>query len=196
MAKIAVVLTPGFADWEYGLVAGIGGSFYGLDIGFFAPAVGEVRSQGGLAAVVSNNVGAIPDWSPKVTVVVGGTIWETENAPDLRESLRDCRRRGAAVAGICGGTLALARAGLLDETSHTSNDADFLRENGGAYAGMEFFVESAAAVTGEGVVTAPGTAPVSFAASVFEMAGLDQETVRQFRQMLSAEHESADSPSS
>ena len=47
-AKIAVVLTHGFADWEYALVAGTGGPFYGLNIQFFAPEAGEVRSQGAL----------------------------------------------------------------------------------------------------------------------------------------------------
>ena len=47
---MAVVLTEGFADWEYALIGGIGGPFYGLDVQYFAPAAGPVHSQGGLAA--------------------------------------------------------------------------------------------------------------------------------------------------
>ena len=38
------------------------------------------------------------------------------------------------------------------------------------------------------VVTAPGTAPVSFTAAVFESVGLDRESVQQFRTMLATEH--------
>ena len=47
MAKVAVLLTQGFADWEYALIGGTGGPFYGLDIQYFAPVAGEIRSQGG-----------------------------------------------------------------------------------------------------------------------------------------------------
>ena len=34
----------------------------------------------------------------------------------------------SSVAGICGGTLALARAGLLNDVAHTSNDLAFLEQ--------------------------------------------------------------------
>ncbi len=46
MGKVAVVLTQGFADWEYALLAGTGGPFYGFDIRYFAPEAGQVRSLG------------------------------------------------------------------------------------------------------------------------------------------------------
>ena len=56
MGKIAVVLTQGFADWEYALIGGTGGSFYGLDVQYFSPEVGLLQSQGGLTATVSQNL--------------------------------------------------------------------------------------------------------------------------------------------
>ena len=49
MARVSLILTPGFADWEYAFIAGTGSAFYGIDVRFFAPATGEFRSQGGLA---------------------------------------------------------------------------------------------------------------------------------------------------
>lgn len=188
MAKVAVILTQGFADWEYALVAGTGGPFYGLDVRFFAPEIGEVRSQGGLVAVVSHRLDEIPQWSPQVVVVVGGTIWASENAPDIGGVLKGQHTGGGVVAGICGGTLALARAGLLNETPHTSNDADFLGQNAKGYSGSVHFRESAAAISSNRVLTAPGTAPVSFTAAIFESAGLDRDAVQQFRKMMAAEH--------
>lgn len=127
-------------------------------------------------------------WSPKAVVAVGGVIWETEDAPDLNVLLADQHAGGGVVAGICGGTLAPARAGLLDETAHTSNDVDFLRDNVKGYAGADLYRQSAVAVSDNHVVTAPGTAPVSFTAAIFESGGLGADTVAQFRAMLAAGH--------
>lgn len=188
MGKVAVILTQGFADWEYALIAGTGGPFYGLDVQFFAPETGEVRSQGGLIAVVSQRMDEIIKWSPEVVVVVGGNIWASEDAPDLGKLLKTQHSGGGVVAGICGGTLALARAKLLNETPHTSNDVDFLIQNAKGYSGAEHFRKSTSAISDNRVITAPGTAPVSFTAAIFESIGLDQDAVLQFKKMLAAEH--------
>ena len=188
MAKVAVVLTQGFADWEYALIGGTGGPFFGLDIQYFAPAVGEIRSHGGLTAVVSRGLDELSAWNPKATIIVGGTIWETDEAPEISNFLKAQHDGGAVVAGICGGTLALARAGLLDDVRHTSNDVDFLSRNAKNYAGSELYLGSAAAISDGRVITAPGTAPVSFTAAVFEGVGLEQETVLKFKAMMAAEH--------
>lgn len=192
--KVALVLTPGFADWEYAFIAGVGGPFYGLDVAFFAPEAGTLRSQGGLTVEVERSMAELADWAPAAIVVVGGTVWESEQAPDIGALLKEQLQHGVTVAGICGGTLALARAGLLNDRAHTSNDADFLTRNAESYTGQSHFIASASAVTDTRVITAPGTAPVSFTAGVFRAVGIDEETVRQFSAMLAAEHASAWEP--
>ncbi|MBR8655297.1 DJ-1/PfpI family protein [Achromobacter sp. Marseille-Q0513] len=186
--RIALILAPGFADWEYALIAGTGGPFYGLEVDFFASAQGKFRSQGGLVVEVSRSIAELTEWHPDVLAVIGGTIWETENAPDISWLLKEHHDRGATLAGICGGTLALARAGLLNDRAHTSNDLGFLERNVKDYAGGHCFVPSACAISDSRVITAPGTAPVSFAAEVFRAAGMEETTTRQFRTMLAAEH--------
>lgn len=191
MEKIAIILTQGFADWEYALIAGTGGPFYGLDVQFFAPETGEICSQGGLVALVTQGLDEISPWSPNVVVVVGGTIWPSEEAPDISALLKAHHAGGGVVAGICGGTLALARADLLNETPHTSNDGDFLKQNAPGYSGSAHFNASASAISANRVITAAGTAPVSFTAAIFDSIGLDQETVQHFRKMMAAEHASA-----
>ncbi|WP_421855893.1 DJ-1/PfpI family protein [Oricola sp.] len=188
MARIAVILTQQFADWEYALIAGTGGPFFQFEIGFFAPEAGEVTSQGGLTALVPHTTDEIADWQPDAIAVIGGMVWESDAAPDLADLLRSQHARGGTVAGICGGTLALARAGLLDDIAHTSNDAEFLKQNSNAYAGAVHYKASASAVADNRIITAPGSAPVSFTAAVFEAAGLDQDSLGQFRSMLAAEH--------
>lgn len=187
MACVGLILTPGFADWEYAFIAGTASPFYGIDVRFFAPATGEFRSQGGLAVTVDSSLHQCLDWKPDVVVVIGGMVWESAEAPDIRDFLHASRSSGATLAGICGGTLALARAGLLDTVPHTSNSADFL-QNAVSYQGSTLYRSSSIAVMADRIITAPGTAPVSFTCAVFESAGLSSESISQFRSMLAAEH--------
>ncbi len=187
MTKVAIILSQSFADWEYALIAGLGRPFYGLDVQFFTPEVGQVRSQGGLSCIISQNLDEILLWSPKVVVVVGGMIWESADAPDISTLLKTWHANGYTIAGICGGTLALARAGLLNTVSHTSNDSDFLVKNAKNYKGLRHFKKSAAAIVEDRIITAPGTAPVSFTAKIFDHAGLEQNTVSQLKEMMAAE---------
>ncbi|WP_299947115.1 DJ-1/PfpI family protein [uncultured Microbulbifer sp.] len=188
MTKIAVILTQGFADWEYALIAGTGGPFYGMQIEFFAPQAEQLVSQGGLTVVISRQLNEIDDFQPAIIVVVGGTLWETTQAPDITSLLSTHHKQGGTVAGICGGTLALAWAGIFNDADHTSNSAAFLKQHVQGYSGEKHYRESAAAVSDQGVISAPGTAPVSFTAAVFEAAGLPADTLMQFRAMLAAEH--------
>lgn len=187
MARVGLILTPGFADWEYAFIAGTASPFYGIDVRFFAPATGQFRSQGGLTVTVDNSLQQCLDWKPDVVVVIGGVVWESAEAPDIRDFLHASRSSGATVAGICGGTLALARAGLLDTVPHTSNSADFL-QNADSYKGSMLYRSSSTAVMADRIITAPGAAPVSFTCAVFEGAGLSSESISQFRAMLAAEH--------
>lgn len=189
MARVGIILTPGFADWEYAFIAGTGAPFYGLEVDFFSPMPGMFHSQGGLAVTVGADLQQCVEWQPDVVVVIGGMIWESEQAPDLTAFLQASQKNGATVAGICGGTLALARAGLLDTVPHTSNSIEFLRANATTYKGDLFYKQSTTAVVAEaGVITAMGSSPVSFTCAVFERAGLSEANIAQFRAMLAAEH--------
>lgn len=189
MARIALLLTPGFADWEYALIAGTGAPFYGQEVRFFSPTPGHFLSQGGLPVIVDADLQHCADWQPDVVVVVGGMIWESAQAPDVSAFLQACLERDATVAGICGGTLALARAGLLNTVHHTSNSIDFLQTNAAAYKGSALYQDSTTAVIADRIITAKGSAPVSFTGAVFQHAGLPDELITQFKAMLAAEHQ-------
>lgn len=118
--------------------------------------------------------GSALDWKPDVAVIIGGMVWERVDAPDIRDFRHASRSRGATIAGICGGTLALATAALLDTVLPTSKSADFLQQNAAAYDGRTLYRGCAVAVVADRVITAPGPAPVSFTCTVIERAGLSQ----------------------
>lgn len=188
MAQIAVLLIQGFADWEYALIAGTGAAYYGAEIEFFTEQAGEIHSKGGLPAHISKNFSDIAQWKPDVVAVIGGSLWMSENAPQISRLLNDLHHEGITIAGICGGTLALARAGLLNEVAHTSNRPDFLPQYAQGYTGKKHYIDTPAAVSQSGIITASGMAPVSFTAAVFDAAGIDKTETIKLRTVLAAEH--------
>jgi putative intracellular protease/amidase len=53
-----------------------------------------------------------------VLVICGGPHWQSPGPIDIGRAGRDCLTAGGTLAAICGGTLALAKAGLLEGQEH------------------------------------------------------------------------------
>ncbi len=185
LKPVLIVLIDGFADWETPLISAIGRDFYGLAVRHATPGGGDVTSIGGLRVCGLPDVAVQGD---EVVVLCGSEGWTTPEAPDLSDLLRAAHGRGQAVAGICAGTLALGRAGLLDGRAHTSNSLDFLRHFLPDYTAAADYRDQPQAVADGGVISAPGTAPVTFAAEVLRAAGLGEDKLAQFLRMAGAEH--------
>jgi putative intracellular protease/amidase len=71
--------------------------------------------------------------------------------------------RGGVVGGICAGTLALARAGMFESARHTSNGRDWINGHEAGYAGASNYQDVPHAVADGKIVSAPGSAPGTFA---------------------------------
>jgi len=184
LKPVMIVVLDGFADWETPLIAAVGGDFYGLSCRHVTPGGGDVRSMGGLA--VTGLADAVPR-ADEIIVLCGSEAWTRPDAPDLSAMLRKAHAHGSTVAAICAGTLALARAGLLAGRAHTSNGLDFLRHWLPDYAEAAHYRDQPRAVADGGIVTAPGTAPITFAAEVLRAAGLPQDKLDEFLALAGAE---------
>jgi putative intracellular protease/amidase len=101
-----------------------------------------------------------------VYLLIGSDAWQGYENDAVFALLRQAHADGKIVAGICGATIALAKAGLLAGKAHTSNGKDWLAEQAPGYAGSEGYVESPRAVVDGRIVTAAGSAPVTFSAEV------------------------------
>ena len=55
-----------------------------------------------------------------------------------------------------------ARIGLFEDSGHTSNGLEFLREHAGDYPGSQHYVSSPTAVPDRNLVTASGLAALTF----------------------------------
>lgn len=168
MSDVVLYATGTMADWEYGyLTAGLawaGDAGYRLRVLGDGP--GPVRTKGRLRVETDGDVRDVDeDGEPDVAMLVlpGADTWGAghDAALDLARRLVG---RGTPVAAICGATLGLARAGLLDDRAHTSNGADVLAASG--YAGAARYVD-APVVEDRDVITAPATKPVDFTAAIF-----------------------------
>ncbi|MEM9555723.1 MAG: DJ-1/PfpI family protein [Acidobacteriota bacterium] len=188
MSRIAVVLTDGYADWECAFINGIGSAYYGVETLNIAPAGARVLSMGGVQTVPDESLERIRAEEFDALVICGGTIWATAQAPDMKALALEFLEQEKCVAAICGGTLALANAGVLNDRRHTSNDLEFLASNSTAYTGQSHYVDDPAAVIDRNVMTAAGYAPVHFSAAVFRAVGVDGKTVDEFVAMLAKEH--------
>ena len=189
MTTIVTVLTPGFADWETALLNAVSHSFYGIETHFATPGGRPVISSGGMRVTPNLAIEAIDPSQLDALVVCGGEAWSKDDAPDLAELLRRTRDAGKTVAGICDGTLALARSGVLDAVAHTSNSTDNLTQTG--YPGALHYQDQPSAVVDGKIVTAPGTAPVSFMAGVMETLGLKDDNLKFYLGLHAAEHKAA-----
>jgi len=189
MTTIVTILTPGYADWETALLNAAARSYYQVKTLFASPDGEEVISSGGMRVVPDMAVSDIDVDAVDAVVVNGGSIWSTPNAPDISEVLQRARAAGKTVGGICDGTMALARAGLLDAVPHTSNGPESLPDTG--YKGVALYKDQPQAVLADRIVTAPGTAPVTFMGAVMESLGLRNGDLNFYIDLYGAEHEKA-----
>jgi putative intracellular protease/amidase len=186
MTTIVTILTQGYADWETALLNATARSYYGIETRFAAPGGAAVTSAGGLQVTPDLAVEDIDVGALDALIVNGGVAWSQPDAPDIGSVLVAARDAGKTVAAICDGTLALARAGLLDAVEHTSNGPDNLSPTG--YGGAVYYRDQPAAVVAGRIVTAPGTAPFSFMAGVLETLGRRNDDLDFYLGLYAAEH--------
>ena len=173
MSDVVLYATDTMADWEYayltaGLSMAIGQQPGRWRLHVLADGRQEVTTTGGLRLRVDGDLDAVDIDDTALLVLPGADTWSEGHGRVLALASRLLERE-VPVAGICGATYGLARAGLLDVRRHTSNAPEFLAASG--YAGAQHYVE-ARAVDDDGLITAPATAPVDLAAAVFRRLGL------------------------
>ncbi|WP_425307364.1 DJ-1/PfpI family protein [Ammonicoccus fulvus] len=173
MRDIVLYATDTMADWEFAYITteitraeqSRPGRFRLVLAG---AAKGTVTTLGGLPLTATTTLAELDPEQVAVLVVPGADTYAEGHEP-LLDAVRSLAAAGVPIAAICGGTLALARSGLLDDRAHTSNAPIFLASSGYAGAGHYDF---APVVSDRGVITATGLRPVEFSGAVFRAVGL------------------------
>ncbi|OOV89733.1 type 1 glutamine amidotransferase family protein [Pseudomonas sp. MF4836] len=186
MTRSITILSENFADWETALINSTGRGYFGFQTRFATPGGAAVTSSGGMRILPDLAIEAIDLDELDLLIVCGGTVWQSEQAPDISALISTAHAKNLIVAGICDGTRVLAQAGVLDAVRHTSNSAENLLALN--YAGAAHYQDVPYAVADQRVVTAPGTAPVSFMAQILRVAGIHDERLDAYLAMHAAEH--------
>lgn len=106
-----------------------------------------------------------------IFILPGGETWfEPEYSP-VMDKVKELLSTGILVAAICGATMALAQAGILDNIPHTSNDLGALNAMCPNYKGKDYYRNEPAVISGN-LVTASGAAPLELAKEVLGYLGV------------------------
>jgi len=165
---VHVLVFDGFADWEPAFALAELRRTGGLDVVTVGFTQAEVRSMGGLRVVPDRSLAGLSPSAVRLLLLPGGDLWEgSYPRAEVGAVLTDLIRAGVPIAAICGATLAVARAGVLDDRAHTSNELAYLQRMVPEYAGAGRYVD-ALAVRDRGLITASGAGPTEFAREIFE----------------------------
>lgn len=165
--SVAIFVFDGYADWEPAIALARLRDDFGFAVAVYAPTADPVVSMGGLRIMPDAALADFDAARHRMLILPGGEYWKEGERRAVTAVLRRARAAGVTIAAICSATAAAAFAGLLDDRAHTSNRLPFLVEAAGAaYGGQAYYRDGAAAVSDRGVITAPGEAPVAFAAAI------------------------------
>lgn len=187
MPSLAIILTDEYADWEFAPIAAIAKEFYGYDTQIVSPNAKPVVSIAGLLSIPQHKLENLEAAEFDALVIIGGKIWEADNYPDMTPLIEEFLAKGKVVAGICGATLALARAGLLNDRKHTSNETGYIDGYVKDYTGQKLYIQTNKAIADRNIISASGFSPYQFAAEIFRAVGMAEDDVIDFLESLGAE---------
>lgn len=178
MKRIAIALTPDFADWECALLTATARSFLGVEIVTASPGGDLLRSMGGIKVVPDTSHDELDANAFDALVIPGGLSWEKGEAPDLNGLIHRFHDKGRLVAGICAAASVLADSGVLNGVRHTGNSLASHQAQP-AYKGAALYVDQPQAVSDGGIITAPGSSPFTFTVEILKALDLMSDEARQ-----------------
>ena len=188
---IGFIFIQGFADWEYGLLSASAVEWFGARAVAIGPSGDELVSMSGFRLRPECSLNSLENQGLDAIAVIGSDQWASPDRPDPSQLLNAVAARGGVVGGICAGTLALARAGLFAKVRHTSNGRDWILHHEPDYAGKANYEDVPHAVADGRIVSAPGSAPGTFAASFLGALYPDQSgQIAEIGKLYAKEHAS------
>jgi putative intracellular protease/amidase len=166
----------GFTESEVGhlLVELHTGRYTGtrFDVVAVAEANGTITAMGGVRTSPDILLDELDPTGSDLLILPGSESWDAGGGEAFAAAAGHFLDAGVPVAAICGATVGLARAGLLDGRNHTSNAPEHLAATG--YAGGDHYVDERAVVDGD-LITAGPQSPVQFARATMGRLGVASE---------------------
>src|ERR1051325_8188317 len=160
--KAYLLVFNGLADWETALALCEINKKDDIEVATVAMSKEPVTTMGGVKIIPDITIEDVDAGQACIFIAPGGDMWEEEANETYVELFRRLHARQVTIGAICGATLAVGRAGLLDDRYHTSNSLPYLKEMLPDYKGDQFYVDKLA-VADKGIITASGVGSVEFA---------------------------------
>ena len=174
MITIYVYVLNTLADWELGYVTSElhSGRFFKknaerVSLKTVSYSKEPIHTMGGLTVVPECLIDDVAVNEKSVLLLPGADTWNNPEHGAIIQKASEFLSVGAIVGAICGATVALANAGLLDSHRHTSNGQGFLEMFSPAYKGQEFYVDEPSVADGN-LITANPTGSLLWAKQIME----------------------------
>jgi putative intracellular protease/amidase len=168
---IHVAIYDTWADWEpgYALAHLASGDWQPDGKKYRIVTVGEtsdpITTKGGITLTPDITIGELDPSNSAMLILPGADTWLGGGNAGFVDTASRFLAGGVPVAAICGATVGLAHAGVLNELDHTSNAPQILESD--AYTGHARYKNELVVTDGD-LITAAGIAPVEFALAIFE----------------------------
>lgn len=169
--KAYLLVFDGLADWEPALALceiSKSGKFDVVTVGFTNR---PITTMGGYQVSPDLTIDTINPDEAAVFIMPGGDMWEQGPHEDIIPLLRQFHAKGTIIAAICGATLEIAGAGLMQGTLHTSNSKGYLKAMLPDYRDDDFYVDKLA-ITDKNLITASGLGSVEFACEIVRLLNI------------------------
>lgn len=174
MKAIYVYVLDTMADWELGHVTAElnSGRFFkkgaqAVSLKTVGLSREPIKTMGGLTVVPDCTLDEMVVDEGNVLLLPGADTWSDPKHGTVIGKAGEFLAAGAAVGAICGATVALAGAGVLDNRPHTSNGVGFLDMFSPGYKGQGFYVDQPSVADGN-LITASSTGGLLWAKQIIE----------------------------
>ena len=178
MITVYIYLLATLADWEIGsLTAELNSRrFFRPDapqliVKTVAVSKNPVKTMGGLTIIPDCTIDEIEMSEKTVLILPGADTWSDAENAQIIQKASVLLSKGGSVCAICGATVALANAGILNNRPHTSNGRGFLDMFCPDYKGQKFYVDQPAVSDGN-LITGSATGSLMWAKLIIEKLGL------------------------
>jgi putative intracellular protease/amidase len=169
----AVFVFDGFADHEISLTTAWLNSNSDFTIETFSTKGQAVTSMSGLRVIPHTSLQNTDPEYFDLLLLPGGEKWEKGDNLEVFPLIRATAGK-KPIAAICGGTLALADLGLLNDIPHTSNFPGYIERYCTDYTGTNLY-QLAPCINAGDIITACGVAIVDLAYEILKTFGIFSE---------------------
>lgn len=172
--KIFVYLLDGMAEWEIGNILQAFSMQTQLKQGrqeYQVQTISNdgrpVKTLGGLTLIPDGSMELLEQGLPVALLLPGADTWGQDQHQSILDKAEVFLGQGVLVAAICGATLALAQAGVLNRYEHTSNSSEYLSMFAANYVGQKLYHGENVWVD-KNLITANSAAGLDWAKAILE----------------------------